>query len=507
MQQIKRKRRSPWPKWLRLVISAVLLILIGLLFFFVRKHNRPMPKLDPQRPQTEVLFSAEPEDLRQFTIKPAGAPAYTVARTKDGLKIKGKEDFPLDEDSIQNMLSNMLHVTTLSNFGDIKHDPIPLEQLGLDDRALRVDIELSDGSSFAFSIGDRVPGTDIPQDYLLLSSGDILYGIDTDMRYALERKLESLHPVPRLDFTADLMDRFTIKGKNQTLMIERITADLWEMREPYSYPVSLSSEKQLLGHIKDMRLASFVASADEAALRTYGLDAPRYVIQMDLAASTIASFDDKGQPAANIPVAAQQITLDIGHEIPDIGFYCRYRDGIYQASDLSMGFLLNIDPKHYISPQALDIPLNLVKELSFSLPNAPAQKYQIELVEHILRSGDFAKDETGEQLYNYHVSFEGASVDPAPLAALYTGLMNLSGFGEVSKEYQPAEHSALLSLKVRYAIDRERTISFHPYDALHAALVINGKALYLIETSSLSSLIAALQDGSLHNAPAQTDIP
>ena len=78
----------------------------------------------------------------------------------------------------------------------------------------------------------------------------------------------------------------------------------------------------------------------------------------------------------------------------------------YQASDLSMGFLLHAAPDHYIGPQALDIPLNLVGSLPL-LPDAPLQSYQLELVEHILRSGEFAKDENGQQFTTHQLSLRG----------------------------------------------------------------------------------------------------
>ena len=294
MQDVGRKKKAPLPRWVRLVAGCGALALVVALALFLRNSRRAMPHLDPQRPQTERLFSAEEEDLWELTIDPSDAPAYTLVREGAAYRIRGKEDFPLDESTLQNMLSNVLHITTLSNFGDINSDPVPLDEIGFGENALSVSIRLRDGSGYAFSIGGRVPGSDVPQDYLLPEGGTILYGIDTDMRYALDRKLESLHPVPRLDFSADLMDRFEILGREEQLVIERVADSLWEMRQPFAYPVTLSSARQLLSHIKDMRLAGFVSDANADALVRYGLKEPRYVVTMDLAASTISPIDEGG---------------------------------------------------------------------------------------------------------------------------------------------------------------------------------------------------------------------
>lgn len=510
MKKVSRRLKSGRSTRFYLMLGALVLAAIGLLasaLGWLRPGPGPMGDISGQRPETTLLFSSEPERIQAFSIKPGAGDGYTLVRRGDTFVLDGQESFPLDADSLAHMLESLRHITTLSSYGDISGEDVTMEDLGFDESALKVEI-LRDGEQpFAFAIGKRVPAADVPQDYLMLRDQALLYGIDTDMRYALDRKLESLHPVPRLDIGSDLLDAFIVESDKQRLEIARIGEGLWQMRSPYAYPVSAASIRDLLKRITDMRLASYVAEASPEALPRFGLEKPRLRVTLTQAASTITIHDEQGQATQQVAVDPQQLVLHIGDDISGTGFYCQYQDSIYQASNLSMGFLLRQTPDGYLSRQVLDIPLNMVRELRFMLPGSPPQHYQMALVEHILPNGDFALDELGNQLYDYNLSYEDSVIDPEPLASLYADLMRMESFGQVGADYAPEQHQALLTLQLEMADGLQREISFCPYDALHGALVINGHALYLVPLSSLHPIIATLQTGALYDATAQADVP
>ena len=400
------------------------------------------------------------------------------------------------------MVQSLLHFTALSNYGELEQTGLHDHDVGIDDNALSASVLLKDGRRFGVQIGKMIPA-DIPQYYLMVAGKPLLYGVDTDMRYALDRSAASLRRLPSINFAPDLLDSFRVDAAGEAFVLSRVTEQLWEIDAPSHMPANLAAVKELLHKLKDLRFASFAADADAASLVRYGLDQPRLKVAFHLAPSRISSHDDQGRIQQTIDVEAQVIQLEIGHPLQGTGFYCRYQDGIYMASDLSMGFLQKAQPELYVG-RPLDIPLSLVNELRFSLPGHDAMKIQLSLTEQVLPNNELARDQQGNPLYRYHAVRDGKEIAAEPVAQLYGDLMQLGGFRPLDKSYVPNADSLLLALDIRFAAGRERRIAFHRYDALHAAVLVNDQPFYYLEIAGLKPLIDQLAGGALDNAPAQT---
>lgn len=503
MKEVRRRKpRKLQARTMALLLVALLAAIVGGIAL-LRKPKVPefLPgAFDSQRPQIELLFSAELEELDAITIKPYKGEAYTLKYHNKQFELMGEPDAPVDQSIAMHMAGTLLHFTALSNLGEISSAHLLPKQVGIDETSLSVSLTLRDGRQFAFRIGDHMLG-DLPQDYLMVGGKTMLYGVDTDIRYALDRSRQSLRRLPNINFAPDLLDAYVVESEGQRFALRRVTQELWEIEQPWLAPASLNSVKGLLSKLKELRFASYVGEANPESLKEYGLDNPRLRVSFHLAASSISGQDERGQSLQTIAVPEQVIRLQVGRDIPGTGFYCRYLDGIYQASDLSMGFLFKAQPEQYLG-LPFDVPLSLVSELRFETPASGSRQYKLSLTEKVLPNNELMRDAQGNPLYQYDIRADGKEIAAEPVAKLYGELMQLGGFRPLGEDHRVQDADLLLRVQLRFAEGRQREVGFYRYDALHAALLINGRPVSYLPVASLQPLIESLESGALDQPPA-----
>lgn len=465
------------------VAACVALILV------VPRVVRPAAPVPSPLPDTTVkLFTAREDEIAHFTIHPPGEEAYTITRTDGAYQVAEQPDFVLNHASIRAMLDALIYFEAADTVGDTQEDGLHPEDFGLSEEALHVSLTLTDGRTFGFRIGHRM-ATDIPLDYGLVDNDPKIYAFNIDLKDTFDQRLRWLHTIPQVNFTPELLDSLHFTG-DQKLLIRRLTDGLWVMDQPYEYPVSAEKMRQVFDAIKKMRFASYISPADEDNLARYGLAQPRSVVTFHLAPSVITAQNAGSDEATVQPVDAQSIRIEVGDTIPGLGFYCRYGDTIYQASDLSMGFVEEADPSAYLSGLPLYVPLNGLSQVALSADSGMQQTYQIALVEDILPNNEIARDAQGNTLYRYLVSADGKEQEAEPFVKAYASLMGIRASGSLAEGYQLPEHIPPL-LSVRLLGNKlDRVVAFSPYDTLHAAISVNGQLLHYTDLASVANVVA-----------------
>ncbi len=488
MKAVRRKTpQSLSLTWRVIGIVVLMALILGLILWLKPFAWQRKPPVVASEPDTsKLLFTASEEELLSFTIHPRQGESYTILRENKAYRLASDADFPLDSGMIRHMVDAILYLEVSDTLTDLKDELDHLDEFGLLQGALRVSADFADGRKLMFAIGDRSP-FEVPRDYLMMTGDSHLYAIPSDVREALDYRVNLLHSLPAINFSPDLLDSLVIQSADGTLQLQRLAQDLWELREPFIYPADMNLINQMLTQVKGMRFAAFVAEGSEENLRRYGLETPRYSVQMHLPASTISAYPDEGGEPIVTQVPAQVLRFDIGNNIEHLGFYCLFRGTIYQASDLSMGFMLNHQPEPYLSRAPFDIPMNQISEISFSSATGN-QNFAISLVEQVLPNNELARDEAGNVLHNYLVRLGDREIDPEPLAQAYAKLMRLSASGRLPADYALDAKAALLTVTTK-AYDRSRIISFYPFDALNAAMMVNGQVRDYVPLDRLMPLI------------------
>ncbi len=489
MQKVGKRNRRNLSRGQKILVYGFSLVLgFSLLLLLLLWEKGPAPAGFMEIPQdtAKLHFSAAQDDLQSFTIFPGDGGHYTIVHNQGVYSLEEDPDYSLDLTVIDGMVQSLLYLQSTDTIGDATG--LDLKEFGLAEGALQVMAQYTQGRQIHFTIGGRVP-SDIPSDYLLIAGDPLLYAIGVDVREAFDYKLNQLHTIPAININAGLLDQIHFVGEG-AFSLRRVAEDIWEISDPVKYPANLTQVQWLLRQISQMRLAAYIAPSSTENLVRYGLEKPRSHVVFSLAESMITSMPADETSPVSQKVAAQELVIAIGDDIPGLGFYCLYNDVIYQASNLSMGFLPNHDMKAYFAQNPVDIPLGRPIRLTAFLPEGSID-CSVSLVEHILQNNDIALDEQGNILYDYLIISAGREVTPARFIDAYTTLMAIEASGYLLPGFSAQGKPPALSLSLSFE-NQQRHIAFYPYDALHFAAEINGHFIHFVSRQSVETAAFAL---------------
>lgn len=492
MKQVRvHKKRGISPKASLLLIFGMLLVALCL-YLLSRPAALPAPQAIEDT--SVILYEHTEDELLSFTIEPTRGLPYTIRKSYSGYSIDNYPDYDINLELLRDMVDSIVYLQASENLGHFhEEDIVDLSMFGLDEGAFELTARFSDESEYTLRIGSRIPG-DIPSDYAMLEGSSTIYSLSISIKEDLDVPVNWLHTLPSVNFTPDLLERIQFTSPQENLVLTRAAENVWVMESPHSYPVSRSKMDALKSNIGKMRFASFVESTDTADLSHYGLDQPRLSVIFELAPSTITSYSSDMQTSQQIAVDAQAIVMEVGSLIDGIGFYCLYNGAVYQASDLSMGFMLDASAEDYLSDYPVGLPLSTLDAFSITQENGTTTLYRVELVEDIQSNNAVTTDSYGDTLYNFAFTDDaGHDVPSEQPMFLYSSLNALRSTGIASPTKLDDAQPAILEVQIMHP-HFTRTIKFYPYDALHAAIEVDGSIVHYTDLAYLNEIQRILAD-------------
>lgn len=452
--------------------AAVLLALIGLallaflayeLFF---KKTLPQPSGENERVQ---LIKREADELLRMEVQSGKAEPFVLSRTTEGWEVEGKPDFEMDQNELNLMVKDLATLYANEFLGEIKTDTDSLESLGLGAGAPRVKASYLDGSEYTLVFGDSAQ-TEIPADYLMFEKDNKVYAVSVETRDHFDRNLESLHRIPKINFNADLVDAVRFQGARPFAVTQQ--EGLWEMVSPFLYPVDSTGMQALMTSIGNMRLALYAGEASAENLERFGLTEPKRTIIFELSPSVIMGYEKDGSPSGSLDVGEQVFSIALGDDIGGIGLYCLYEGQIYQASNVSMGFLRDTGPETLLSPYPVTWPINRLERMVV-VDALGTREYHLALTEKVLPNNQLARDQAGNILYEPDITKNGAGMDSREFMQEYLKLMSLSRNGRLPSGFHPEKNDPVRRYTLM-TVQGERELALFHYDELHYAMRVNG---------------------------------
>ncbi len=486
MQPVHKKNTKPNRRRLILILILCLIMILAALlfwFYFKGKHAQSaLPEVKAAEDQQITLIGKAPEDLMAFEVFPPGHASYRLVREGDFFQVADSPEFSLNAYMIEQMAEDLTSLSA-EKIGLIEEVTGGAEALGLVGEHFRVIAEYSDHSSLTLSFGNAAY-TEIPTDYFMLSGDSSVYLVSPQIRSNLDFPLGALSPLPRIDFSSDLLTSLQVTEEEAPFTLE-LTGGFWQLTSPLKHPADLGAVATLINDIGDMRLAVYVGEAEELSLSDYGLARPAREVAFHLAESLITTYAEDGQLMDSQEVAAQSLRFAVGDDIDRVGFYCLYQGAVYQASYASMGFITTLQLTDLLAKKPVVIPINQL--LALAVEEAGEKRlYQVELTERIEQNNEIALDEQGQPLYDPWIMLDGVEIDSEAFVLEYLKLMDLSGQGRLPEGFSPSG-----SPLKRFSFSAEGMaleLAFYPYDALHAAMAVNGQAFWYVNTQSVEDI-------------------
>ncbi len=459
-----------------MLLAVLLVVLCGVAAaLFLLQKSPVLPH--PQPVEQHFLSQVEEDALAAVLIAPRGKTAYPLVRTEQGMRLQGKEEMPLRESVLSDMLYAAGHVEAEIVIGPEAELEDGRSAFGLEEPALRLVLTETDGKKTEILFGNTVPETDMEQYYAL--SGGILYTVLSEPVDILFHDVEYLRDFRQLQIQADLLDRIRVQGEED--MLFTYTADGFVMESPIPYPAAPNKMDALLKQIERMAFEAYLGPAAEQDLAAMGLEQPRITVTLSQAKSIITGQTTEGE-SVTLNVGEKEYVLHLGGKIGDTALYVQWNDGVYKASQFLFGFLEEIKGEDYLSKTPLNFTVDRLQKLEVEGKCA----YTVEMVEALTDENEIATDEYGRTLYDAQVKKDGKITDAEMFLNWYVQLNRLPMAGKLQAG-QAYDETPLYTLHAQTA-DTQREISFHSMDALHAALSVDGVACFYVEKGSLSLL-------------------
>lgn len=249
------------------LISALLLLAVGALVFFVR------PDLFQGKPEGPPrLFEFEKHELMRVEVTRPDGEVVALSENEGRWTIEGT-DFVAGR-SMVNRIKHQIHDLTAR--ATVVESPEAPELYGLGKNAIHVVLTLRDGRKLEFLAGDPnptgvsyyvqpIPGTTV---YTVKKAALDYYSLGLDE--FREHRFASFDSkdATRIEATLALPDA------PSRLLLDRTGDDTWEMREPVAMAANLDRVKRLLGRVSALKAQAFI-EIEQGDLAKYGLDQPR----------------------------------------------------------------------------------------------------------------------------------------------------------------------------------------------------------------------------------------
>lgn len=479
MQPVRKKKLKK-PLAARLLILAALLLLGALVWFGLL--DKKVPPLISHEEERLSLIQVEEERLLRFEVRSSKGDAFTLVRENDGFVVEGRPDFVLDPLELELMVRDLTVLSANELAGEVHLDEASLAMLGLGREAARVTAHYEGGSLTTLVFGDSAM-TEIPSDYLMVEGSNRVYTVSPETRDHFDRELNTLHKIPAINFKPELVREIIMEGRDPFAMSQ--VEGLWELSSPLHYPAGAQAVAALLNSVGKMRLALYAGKADAETLKKTGLAEPKRTVTFRLLESVITGFDEQGQPAGQARVPEQDVQFSVGGDIGNIGLYLLYDGQVYQASNVSMGFLRDTALVNLLSRNPVTMPINRLERLVIA-ENGKTRDYRIEMIEQVLPNNTIARDEQGNTLFEPWVTLNGEDVDSEAFLRDYLALMNLGGAGRLPEGY--TNDGPPVKTYTFYQHGGTRELALVPYDALHYALRVNGHYVDYVSRAAADAL-------------------
>ncbi len=487
MQPVQRKTRRA-PRHGRLLWLMAALALLAALGLLLARLNAVPDALDATVPTQEAtLLRYTPEQVQSLAITRKGEPTWTIARQADGsYALLGEAGHPLS-DATAAELTDLAAVIIADVLTDDPADYADhLSDYGLNDPEFTAVIAYADGYTATLRVGNAATHTNAWR-YMLLDGDARLFALSKGAVEGLFVSEASLRDVEQPTLHRARIDRITLTESDGTCAQWTLTApitardaiDHWRITAPFAYPADATAMGNLLKSAANLRLGTYVCAATPAALSAHGFDAPRLIIEIHMAAGTIATTGMDGV-TTTMDYPEGTVTFTLGGAETDMIDYVRHGDSIYRCSSFTTGMFQNIDLRATMSRYLTPVALGNLAELTIQTESG-LDTYQLTRTEQVAPNNDLVFDEEGNIVYDVTVTHNGEPFDYAAFEAAYAPLVaaTVSGVLPEGEAITAAPHTVFTFTDVDGSA---HTVALTTFDVLHDAVIVDGhEAFYLIK--------------------------
>ena len=480
MQKVERKQHREG-KYRRLIwLAAALVLLAGSVTAAVLLTRKP-----EEPPEEEahwgMLIDRREEELVSVTVQRRGVEPWTLYRTESGtLMPEGSEGWTVAEQQGQ-LLQEA--VTQLRYEEILTEDPAVYREnpadFGLEEPLVTVTGRYTDQTETTIRVGNDT-GLEDGWHYVTTDGDERLYAVASSLVEDLNVEYELLHPVPRPEIYAALLDRITVQDGEKTIaewtlqgaVEDRDAASNWAVTEPFFYPADEEKTENLKKSAENLRLGAYTAPATEENLAKYGFELPRRILRFHMSAGSTGTVSDSGVYDVT-EHEESTVTLIIGGAPDELADYVRFGDEIFTVSHFTMAAFLDTDPGSTVARYPVLTPLASLERIIVEEKG--------ETLEYVLQEQEDAEGETTRRCL-----LNGEEIAWEPFEAAYERLLTVTFSGTLPEDARWKE--GYKKYTFRTLSGGTHTVVLSDWDGIHDAVTVDGATRFYLIRGGMTEL-------------------
>ncbi|MDR2657479.1 MAG: DUF4340 domain-containing protein [Oscillospiraceae bacterium] len=432
--------------------------------------------------------------------------------------------FKLDQTKASNLCTSVTYLYV----NDIESNPADLAVYGLTEPKAKVTARYNDGSSRVFLLGDEAPSG--YRYYFKEESSPKIYTVYSSTGERYTAALASMHTTPAWTIAQEAIQRLKLTRQDGSVVETQpnqgtaIGINAIELVQPFKYEVDGERIGEVYTNIIALKLAGFEADPQPETLGLYGLDQPRYILDVygpapsptpvptpkpTLAPGSTATPVPAVTPTPSptpIPTVlpdsggepeAWLLHLQVGNQKNDTQTYVRVGDdpAVYLMDSATLSFLSNMTAPMLVDRFANIINIQKVDAIEISGMGLN-ERAEISRQPSVNADGTPRLDGNGKQMTDDTFTLNGEPADDSTFRKLYQIIIGTRVDGVIPEGKTPEADTAA-TLTIRYTLNEVReteTIEYLPYDADHYAVRRNGETLFYILKTRVQQIPDALDD-------------
>ncbi len=479
----QRKRIKLRQSVVLMLMGAVLVT--GLVFWYVTWQNGGEVPYELHEESYRELVNRPVTEVSRITVSRRDQETYVLLGSNGKLSVQGQPEFVMNEAMEQTVLTASAILSVEETLSESREEWEPHKaDFGLENPAVKVEIDYTDGLTAVFYIGNKAPDRNLY--YYELDGDPNLYLASADLYEMFVDEVNFLHHVSQPVIHRQRINQITIKsGDGEMLGDWQLETDItdeqalssWRMTSPYSYPCDAEAMDTLLRAMEKLYLGRFVSKATDLAKAQYGFLPAKRVITLHQAQGDMASTNEEGAYVIDT-YPESTLTIEVGDTAWDYVDYCMVGDSIYLVSNISQPLLNNLVPQTTLLKQPAAIDLSSIAALVVE-KGGERHEYVLRREEQVLPNNDLAIDEEGNILFDTYVKRDGVDIDIDAFEAAITSLQTVTVSGWLPSGFASTQAPSI-KLTFTFLNGRTRTLECVAYDALQDALAVDGVYLHYL---------------------------
>ncbi|WAM31343.1 DUF4340 domain-containing protein [Caldicellulosiruptor naganoensis] len=460
-------------------IVSVLLVLVLVIgaYFYVSYVNKKKQEAEEKKSSSASVTVTNFDRNKITKIDIKHDDVHLVLEKVKGKWIVNGINNPsyFDQDKIDDIAFSCAQMTA-EKIAD--SNPKDLKKYGLDNPKSIVEATLSNGKKVTFYLGSETP---ITSTYYLMKKGDpkiYVVWINHAENFTISpKKLLSVR-IPEIDTQNIEYVKLVRKGQ-PTIEIKKIDEKnkqdnelkyyvrLWNLLQPYSQPVGVSSDKlsELVENVPNFSVEEIV---DENPNKPeYGLKDPR---------AELIVKDNKNT-----------LHLYIGNNMNDSLIYCRLAGSnmVFTMASYKLDFLNTLKPFDLIEKFAYIVNIDYVDKIEVITKD---KKHTMILNKKLIKK---ARSEEEADEYQYNFTVDGRKIPEDTFRKFYQEIIGLLVDGENDKKPTGTPEVTMKFYLVNKKVD---VMEYIPYNDDFYMVVRNGKSDFVIAKEQVQKVLKDLED-------------